>query len=218
MNVFKNIQLPTVIYSDTSPYSKKIEVIEVSGTRKLIVEGVVQSVSANTPSVERMIWGSIADLIVQEQPETSSMLIFGLGGATTQHLISKKIPECNMVSVEIDEKIVEVARNFFDLDSISNHRVVTEDAMRVIVEPDKYNLALGTFDLILVDIYCGEKYPELGKSGNFLSNLKKLAVSGGLIIFNRIYLHHHQEEVTDVQTKTVAGKTNADNVLIFCRA
>ena len=51
----------------------------------------------------------------------------------------------------------------------------------------------------------------------------------GLIIFNRIYLEVHQDEVDlfveslgefykDVDTLTIAGKTNSDNILIFGRS
>jgi hypothetical protein len=51
---------------------------------------------------------------------------------------------------------------------------------------------------------------------------------GGLVIFNRLYLESHQDDVDhfveslgeffkDVDTLTIAGKTNSDNILIFGR-
>jgi hypothetical protein len=80
----------------------------------------------------------------------------------------------------------------------------------------------------VVDIYCGDKFPDLGDTGNFLASLNRLLTPGGLAIFNRIYLESHQDDVdhfvndledffTDIDTLTIAGKTNSDNILIFGR-
>ena len=84
------------------------------------------------------------------------------------------------------------------------------------------------FDAAIVDIFVGDKYPELGRSGNFIARLKSLVKPGGIIIFNRIYHGDHQEEVNmfiemlhdffvDVESVIIAGKTNSDNVLIYGR-
>lgn len=229
MNVFKDIKPPKVIFETDSKYNGHIQIIEVGHTRKLAVDGVIQSVNWDSPSINSLVWGNMADLIEEQVPNATNLLMFGLGGGSMQHLLSQKMPQLSIVSVEIDPIMVEVAKNYFDLDKIQNHKVIVEDALRAIVEPEKHGLEYGTFDVIVVDIYCGEKYPDLGKSGNFLANLKKLAAGGGLVVFNRIYVTHHQEEVnvfieslseffTSVEIKTVAGKTNSDNVLIYCRA
>ena len=102
------------------------------------------------------------------------------------HLLSREFKDVNIISVEIDPVMVDVARKYFDVDNIPNHKVLVTDAMRVVVEPDKYDISRHSQDAIIVDIYNGEKYPDLGKSGNFIAALKKLVSPGGVIIFNRI--------------------------------
>ena len=144
------------------------------------------------------------------------------------HLISQKFPNAEIVAVEIDPVMVDIAKKYFDVDSIPNLRIITDDALRVVIEPDEFGLEENYFDALIVDIFIGEKYPDLGKSGNFISALKRLVRPGGLTIFNRMYREHHQDDVhifidyvsdffSTVKNLVVAGYTNSDNVLIYCR-
>ena len=146
-----------------------------------------------------------------------------------QHLIAKAFPGVELVSIELDPVMIDVAKKHFNLADIPNHKIINDDACRVIVEPQAHSLKEHYFDTIIVDIYCGEKFPELGKSGNFITALKNLVLPEGLIIFNRIYLEHHQDDVNifidsvgnflaDVHSLVIAGVTNSDNVLIYGRA
>ena len=107
--------------------------------------------------------------------------------------------------------------------------LIVADAFGVLSDPQNYNLSEKSFDVVIIDIYHGEKFPDLGKSGAFFANLKKLVKPDGLVVFNRIYLEHHQVEVdefadllrqffTDVKKLLVAGRSNSDNILIYGRA
>jgi spermidine synthase len=163
-----------------------------------------------------------------EKPDLERVLVLGLGGGTLIHLINQNFPNAFVHSVELDPVMVEVAKKHFDLDSVPNHKVIVADALKVVVDPESFNISKFSFDVLIVDIYVGETYPDLGKSGNFISALKRLVKSDGLIIFNRIYIEHHQDDVNcfinyvteslrDVKCAVVAGYTNSDNVLIFGR-
>ena len=228
MSVFSGIQLPKTIYTTESKYNGKIEVMEIGKTRKIKVDKATQSLNWDSPSAENLVWGKIVKTLKEEEPLLSSVLILGLGGGTIQHLISHIYPGIRIVSIEIDQVMEDIAKNYFDIGSIPNHQIIIEDACRVIVEPETYGLNVASFGAVIVDIYCGEKYPELGKSGNFISALKKMTVPGGLIIFNRMYHEPHQDDVNiftetvseflaDVKQLIVAGYTNSDNILIYGR-
>lgn len=230
MNVFSNISVPKVVYETDSQYNGHIQVIEAGNTKRIVVDKITQSLNWSSPSVQRRYWGKLVELLAENQPNTRNILLLGLGGGTLVHLLSKKLPEAHIVSVEIDPTMIEIAKNYFDLDTIPNHTVVKDDACRFIVEHDRHGYVANSFDVIIVDIYVGEKFPELGKSGNFIAALKNLAVPGGLIIFNRIYHNeHHQSEVHafidtlddflgDIKSVIVAGITNSDNVIILGRS
>lgn len=142
------------------------------------------------------------------------------------HLFIREMPDVHVTAVEIDKVMLDVAKKFFDLDSIANIRVINDDVLRVISEPSKFDLRRYTFDVVIVDIYCGDKYPDLGKSATFFSGIKWFVKAGGLVVFNRLYTKNHQNEVDtfcdlvedeykNVGVKSVAGRTNSDNLLIY---
>ena len=228
MNIYSVLKIPKTIYSVESNHNGLIEVVEVGKTRKLRVGGITQSVNWDSPVCEKLVWGKLFNLLQREAPDAGRVLILGLGGATLQNLISRKMPNTHMVSVEIDSTMVDVANKYFGLEDLPNHRIIVNDALRVVTSPEDFDLSKVSFNVAIVDIYVGEKYPELGRSGNFIDAVRDMVVPGGLVIFNRIYIQHHQEEVdlfveqvsdflVDVKTEIVSGYTNSDNILIYGR-
>ncbi|MBN1162248.1 hypothetical protein JXA34_00715 [Patescibacteria group bacterium] len=228
MNVFQGIKYPEVIFETESQFNHKIQVIQIGAVKKIKVDGIDQSISHESKACKRLVWGQAVDLMKRENPAAKKVLIFGLGGGTMQHLISQSYPGIELVSVEIDSVMVDIAKKYFNLDLIPNHRVVVADAFRVVIEPETYNLDESSFDTVIIDVYQGEKFPDLGTSGNFFSALKKLILPNGLVIINRIYREDHQFDVDNfigyvekilrsVKSEIVAGYTNSDNVLIFGR-
>lgn len=228
MNIFSGISIPKVLYSVNSEHNGLIEVYQIGNTRKIKVGGIDQSLNYDSPVCKRLVWGKAADLLKKEEPELKNVLVLGLGGATMQHLISQANPNAKIVSVELDSHMVQISKDYFDLDKIPNHTVITNDACRVVVEPEEFGLHKNMFQAVIVDIYVGEKFPELGTSGNFLAAVRDMVLPGGLVIINRIYIKTHQEDVdnfiefvsgflNNVQTEVVAGYTNSDNILIYGR-
>jgi len=156
------------------------------------------------------------------------VLILGMGGGTISHLISRNYPNTEIISVEYDEVMIDIAKKFFNIDSIPNHRIINDDALRVVIEPENYEISLGSLDVLIVDIFNGDKFPDLGKTGNFITAIKKLVKPGGFLVFNRIYKEEYQEDVKifidnlgnyikDIESEVVAGYTNSDNIIIFGR-
>ncbi|HLD50799.1 hypothetical protein A3K34_03345 [candidate division WWE3 bacterium RIFOXYC1_FULL_40_10] len=222
------LQIPKVLEEFDSPLNGTIRVLHVGKTRKIMVNNFVQSLNWDSPACSRLYWGKTLEILNEHQPDMKRMLLLGFGGGTLSHLITKKFPEVALTSVEFDPVMVEIAKKYFDADKIANHRLIVADAMKVVVDPLEFDISTASFDVLMVDIYVGENYPDLGKSGNFISAVKSLVRKGGLVIFNRIYLQHHQDEVnnfiqyvsgllTNVQCLVVAGYTNSDNVLVFGR-
>lgn len=226
MTIFEGITFPKIIHEASSKYNGKISVVQVGATRKLIVDRFVQSLNWKSPLCKKLVWGKVVEILKEEEPKLNNILILGLGGGTMPHLISKAFDGVQITSVEIDPVMVRIAREYFDLEAIQNHRVVTADALSVVVDPAEFDVLQGSFQALIVDIYIGEKYPDLGSSGNFVSAVKKMLIPGGLAIFNRIYIESHQDDVDDfvnqlegffkdLKSEVVAGYTNSDNILIY---
>lgn len=225
---FTGLKYPKVIYSAKSDFNGQIEVIQVGETRKVKVGGIDQSLNWDAPNTKRLVWGRVVEVIKLNEPNLKNILVMGLGGGTVQHLLSQEFPGLYMISVDIDPVMEQIAREYFDLDKIPNHRVIIDDACRVVIEPESFGILKHSLQVAFVDIYVGDKFPDLGNSGNFLAALKNLVIAGGLIVINRIYTENHQDDVNsfiefvegflhDVQTYIVAGYTNSDNVLIYGR-
>jgi spermidine synthase len=229
MNIFAGIQSPKVVYEADSKYNGHIKVIEYGQTIKIRVDNTDQSLNPDSPACKKLYWGKVVELLQLHQPNLKRILILGFGGGTIAHLVSRTFPQAEIYGVEIDPVMIDIANQYFHLGDIHNLHVLIEDALRVVVEPDVHGLREEMFDTILVDIYVGEKYPDLGKSGNFVTAVKRLLLPGGLIIFNRIYREEHQDEVntfvdyienilSNVKCTVVAGYTNSDNILIYGRS
>ena len=226
MNVFDGLKMPKVVYDVESKVNGRIRVVEVGKTRKIIVDNLTQSMNPDSPACSKLIWGKLVDSLKKRLPEIESVLLLGLGGGTMAHLISRNYPEAQIVTVELDKEMINIAKKYFDIDSIPNLRVINEDALKVVVEPGENQILPGTFDVLIVDIYNGGNYPDLGKTGNFIAAVRRLVKSDGLVIFNRIYTKDHQDDVNsfivgleeffgDVESEIVAGYTNSDNIIIF---
>jgi len=228
MSVFDGLKIPRVIYETNSKLNGRIQVVEVGSTRKILVDDIAQSISRNSPSILKLYWGQLVESLKEKNPSMKRVLILGLGGGTLAHLISKNFPNVEIVSVEWDEVMIDVAKKYFDLDLIPNHRVIVDDALKVVIEPEEFDIALSSFDVLIVDILNGEEFPDLGKTGNFIAAIKRLVTSGGYIVFNRIYTEAHQEDVNlfiehvegflgETESDIVAGYTNSDNILIYAK-
>lgn len=228
MTIFAGIQIPKIIYEADSEYNGKIEVLEIGKVRKLRVDKFSQSLNHDSQAAQKMVWGKVVEVLKENEPNLKNVLILGLGGGTMHHLISQTFPNIAITTVEIDPVMIDVAKKFFDTDKIPNLNIVNADAFRVVAEPENFGLKVESFGAIVVDIYCGEKYPDLGKSGSFISALLKLAIPTGIVVFNRMYHETHQEDVNifiehvseflnDVKSEVVAGITNSDNIIIFGR-
>lgn len=228
MDIYKALKLPQTIYKTHSQYNGDISVTLTGDTTRIKVDGITQSISVNSPLCHKLVWGKLADLVYSQEPDANSVLMFGLAGGTIQTLISNKMPNTYITSVEIDEKMIDIARQYFNLDQIKNHRVINEDALRFVTSPESYGIYKHSMNVVIVDIYIGDDYPDLGRSGTFINAIKDLVVPGGLIIFNRIYTKNHQDDVdlfikqvsnylVDVETLPIPGYSNSDNILVYGR-
>ncbi len=231
MNIFDGLKTPKVILDTTSKLNGRIRVVEVGSTRKIIVGNIIQSLNPDSPACSKLVWGQLVNSLKERvvDPKTiKRVLILGMGGGTIAHLLSRNFPGVEIVSIEYDGVMVDIAKKYFNVDSIPNHKIIVDNALKVVVEPENFGISQGSFDVLIVDIFNGDRYPDLGKTGNFIAAVKRLVAPGGFLVFNRIYTEEHQEDVNlfiqgleefigDTESEIVAGYTNSDNILVFGR-
>lgn len=177
---FRSYLWPQIIFSTTSSdFNKKIEVRKSLGKLSLRVNNITQS-------------GGIVDNIYKKiylpPGDRKKVLILGFGAGSFAKLISKKYPLSTIVGVEIDPKIIQIAKKFFEINELRKLKTVCTDGMEYMRNNRKI------FDLIFVDLYFGEKINREVGNRFFLNSLKKSLEKEGEVIFNLINFKKYQSQ------------------------
>ena len=163
-----------------SKYNGHLKVLSSLGFGTYIqAEGLTQS-----GGIVETIWKSTLKQInkLTNRP-INSCLILGLGGGTVAKLIGKNWPEVKIVGIDIDPVMVELGKKYLGLDGIGMD-VEIGDALETI---QKSKVKSQKFDLVVVDLYQGDKYPEKFQTENYMHLVRNNLASGGVAVFNRLY-------------------------------
>jgi spermidine synthase len=121
----------------------------------------------------------LSSLMVQDNPQR--ILILGLGGGTLIHTFNQLFPAAEIISIEIDEAVVRVAKDYFDFVEDARNKVERIDG-RVYVK--RAGLRGEKFDLVILDAFNGEYIPEHLMSQEFLEEVKLLLPERGVVVAN----------------------------------
>jgi len=125
-------------------------------------------------------------------PNPKSILIIGLGGGTLPISLEKLYPQTKIDSVEIDDAVVRVAKQWFNYQESDKQKVHIVDG-RVYVKRQIRNQQ--KYDLIILDAFNGDYIPEHLMTKEFLQETKQLLSTNGLLIantFSNNKLYHHE--------------------------
>ena len=114
---------------------------------------------------------------VQSRP-VESALILGYGCGSITELLRERLTIKRIVGVEIDAEVIDIARIYFDLDSMANVSIVEMDAEEYVKKGEE------KFDLVAVDLFDDDKVPIQFYSSSFLNRLKQTLKSDGILVFN----------------------------------
>ena len=121
----------------------------------------------------------LSSLLVQDDPQR--ILIVGLGGATLPDTYSLLFPEAEILISEIDQAVVDVAREYFDFEETDRIKVEVVDAR---VHIKRAALRGEKFDLVILDAFNGEYIPEHLMTREFLQEVKSLLPEDGMVVAN----------------------------------
>jgi spermidine synthase len=153
---------------------------------KLIGIGTTIKVGGLTQSgqiIENIWKTSLRKVRSNKLKEISEILILGLGGGSMVKVINKIFPGSKITAVDIDPLMVELGEKHLGLDRKSVD-IQIDDAY---VFAKKTVKAKIKFDLICVDLYVGDEYPEKFESQEFMMLVMKLLKNSGAAVFNRLY-------------------------------
>lgn len=122
---------------------------------------------------------SFAGLLLQPQPKM--ILIAGLGGGSIPMTLNNLFPDAEIDVVEIDQAVVNVAKEFFFFEENDKMKVTVSDA-RVFVK--RAALRGRKYDYIVLDAFGGDYIPEHLLTREFLSEVKSIMTVDGVLVAN----------------------------------
>ena len=150
----------------------------------------------NTADPERLVFEyakmSFAGLLLNPNPRR--VLIAGLGGGSLPSALTTLFPEAQIDVIEIDQAVVNVAKEFFDFEETYQVSVIVNDA-RVYVK--RAALLEKKYDLVILDAFAGDYIPEHLLTLEFLQEVRSIMTPDGVLVANtfstsRFYDHESE--------------------------
>lgn len=186
-----------VLEERESKFNGHIRVLKTWGMGTYIQAGGL----TQSGGIVESIWKSTLRHIPHTIYNIQNVLILGLGGGTVAKLIRKYYPEAKITGVEIDPIMIELGKKYLALEA---DKIYIQDAGKPVS---------GQFDLVIVDLYQGDKFVDLEKFD--FKNAK-------LVIFNRLYYKNKKEETLKFGKKLQKYFRKVDyyyppaNLMFFC--
>ena len=158
-----------------SKYNKHISVLKYLGSTTLIVDGLVQSGDVMT-----RVWKKGISSLIPKNFIPENVLLLGLAGGCNAKLINRYFPKAQITGVDVDQKMIDIGKNFFHLNKVKNLKIIIDDALDYIKKLKKED----RFDLIMVDCFIGKKIPKKLESLIFLKSLKQ---HSRFVLVNRLF-------------------------------
>jgi len=150
-----------------SKYNKNLKVVKSFGLGTYIQAGGL----TQSGGIVESIWRSTLKRIRKQRVKKA--LILGLGGGSAAKIIRKFWPDAKITGVDIDPVVIDLGKKYLDL---AKYNVDVKIG-------DAYSFPPEGCDLVIVDLYMGDQFPEKFEQGNFLRKLTGCKI----VIFNRLY-------------------------------
>lgn len=168
-----------IIYEDESVYNYlKVNEDENSIILSTHVFAGVQSIKMKDNSITGFYYdyALAASLMVNfNENKNPKSLILGMGSGTFANMLNESFPNGKITGVEIDEKIIKLAKKYFDLPNTVE--IIQDDARFALKSLDKY-------DLILVDAYKDITVPFQMTTTEFFKEVEKHLQDDGVLVVN----------------------------------
>lgn len=165
-----------ILEEKTSKYNGNLKVVRTFGMGTYIQSNSL----TQSGGIVEAIWKQTIRKIYSQKKDIDKILILGYGGGTIGQLVTKIWPKANIIGIDIDPMIVELGEKYIGLKN-DNTKVIIGDAF------DWVKNVSEKYDLIFVDLYRGDKFPEKFKSLEFVNTIKKGLSGNGMVVFNRLY-------------------------------
>ena len=171
--------IPIKIFKTKSTLSKTIEVTWANG--ELVLDS--ENTNYSYGSLQRILRRGLQHFGFEKIVKMQHILVLGVaGGSVIKTLVDEIHYEGKITGVDIDSEIIEIAKEYFQLDQIKNLDIIIEDAFEFVLKTkDRY-------DLIIIDIFQDTKMPNFLFEKFFIDRICFLLNNKGVILFNTMCL------------------------------
>ncbi|WP_271764656.1 fused MFS/spermidine synthase [Aquimarina algiphila] len=162
------------------PFTKEIP-SKINGTLEITLmngKKVLDSQNANYSygTLQKLLTYGLSQIDI---PEDSQILLLGLGGGSIIHPLQEKFNHKGKITaVEIDEVIIKIAKNEFDITGSSTLEIICDDALHYV------NQCTKQFEIIIIDIFIDNQVPEPFYEEEFWKKTIDLIPPKGKVVFN----------------------------------
>lgn len=195
-----------------SPINGRLTVVkDLAWGTHIMAGGLTQS-----GGIAEKIWKTTLSRLFRSKLSNHKSLILGLGGGSIAKIIRKLWPESQIIGVDVDPIIIDLGVRYLGLD-VSKVSIVVQDAYEFVKRTSRKK-----HDLICVDMYVGDSFPEKFETEEFLGYIFRSLFPSGVVVFNRLYYGKKINEVNmfEEQLRKVFAKVEVvhpeANVMFVC--
>jgi spermidine synthase len=185
--------IPITIFKQKSSISKSLEITWANG--KLVLDS--ENTNYSYGNLQRILRKGLLTIGSDRINKMNKILVLGVaGGSVIRTLVDEFKFEGNITGVEIDEKIIKIANEYFQLNEISNAEIIIDDAFDFVLKTkDKYNL-------IIIDVFQDSKMPGFLFEAYFKDRICTLLDPKGCILFNTMVIDDNQKKINQEYIKS----------------
>jgi spermidine synthase len=141
--------------------------------------------------------------------DINKVLILGLGAGSMIKTINKKFSNCKITGVDLDQKIIEIGKKYFNLSSWGNLDIKVSDAFDYLTRFRNQK-----FDLIISDLYIGCDTDKILQTRKFVEMIfNHLRSKNGVYISNCSYLQKYRKQSITYLEKVKTVFKNTENII-----
>jgi spermidine synthase len=172
--------LPINVHKKNSAISKTLEVTWNNG--QLVLDS--KNTNYSYGSLQRILRKGLKYIGFDRIKKFNSILVLGVaGGSVIKTLVDEIKFKGKITGVEIDNEIVEIANNYFQLNQIKNLDLVVDDAFEYVLKTKE------KYDLIVIDIFQDTTMPNFLFEDFFINRINFLLNPEGFILFNTMVIN-----------------------------
>jgi spermidine synthase len=168
-------------------------------------------------SLHQIMQKGIDEVLKTHQPK--KILMLGLGAGSALHILNKKCKwDFEVVVVELDGDLIDIAKEEFELNKYNNVEILHNNAELAVSE-----LNAKSFDLVIDDVFWDNQVPAFCLSEAYLQNCSSLLRSEGVYMRNIMADASFKFKTYEAQLKKNFNKVNSmlhavyGNKIYFCQ-